>query len=172
MPVNEVYMKASSEWMKNCEFGIHIEQLDNLIREQTRGTQGLAKGIRTKGNPRLGWPLPRFCPGLLTVLGDTEHVRLQPPACTSPAKRLWLGFGHPSALGFAQSVASGKSLNLLSLVFSLGIEGTFGGPCILGKVAYHFECEGLSLNHGPVINVSVFLGHVIWLQEERQFPHP
>lgn len=37
VPVNEVYMKASSEWMKNSEFGIHVEQLDSLIREQTRG---------------------------------------------------------------------------------------------------------------------------------------
>lgn len=37
MPVNEVYMKASSEWMKNSEFGIHVEQLDSLIREQMRG---------------------------------------------------------------------------------------------------------------------------------------
>lgn len=73
VPVNEVYMKASSEWMKNSEFGIHTEQLDSLIREQTRGAKGLAKGIRTRGNPRLGWPLPWFRPGLLTVLGGTEH---------------------------------------------------------------------------------------------------
>lgn len=35
--VNEVYMKASSAWMKNSEFGIHVEQLDSLIRERMRG---------------------------------------------------------------------------------------------------------------------------------------
>ena len=35
--VNEVYMKASSAWMKNSEFDIHVEQLDSLIRERMRG---------------------------------------------------------------------------------------------------------------------------------------
>lgn len=54
VPVNEVYMKASSELMKNGDFGIHVEQLDSLIREHPRRAQGLAKVISTEGNSLLG----------------------------------------------------------------------------------------------------------------------
>lgn len=57
--INEVYMKASSELMNN-DVGIHVEQLDSLIREQTRQAQGLAKVVRTQGNPCIGQPHPQL----------------------------------------------------------------------------------------------------------------
>lgn len=58
--VNEVYMKASSDLMENNNVGIRVEQLDSLIREQTRQAQGSAKVIRTKGNCCLGQPHPQL----------------------------------------------------------------------------------------------------------------
>lgn len=67
VPVNEVYMKASSELMKNSDFGIHVEQLDSLIRERTRRAHGLTKVISTEGNSLLGCPFlgsgSHYCPG-------------------------------------------------------------------------------------------------------------
>lgn len=35
VPVNEVCTKASSELMKNSDFGSHVEQLDSVIRVRT-----------------------------------------------------------------------------------------------------------------------------------------
>lgn len=43
VPVNEVYRMASSELMKNNDFGIHIELLENLIRKQPRRPLAWAK---------------------------------------------------------------------------------------------------------------------------------
>lgn len=54
VPVNEVYMKASSELMKNSDFGIPVEQLDSLIREWTRRAQGSARVIRSEGSSPFG----------------------------------------------------------------------------------------------------------------------
>lgn len=53
VPVNAGYMKASSELMKSTDFGVHVEQLDSLIREQARRAEGLARVIRTKGSSPL-----------------------------------------------------------------------------------------------------------------------
>lgn len=75
VPVNEVYRKASSELMKSSDFGIHVEQLDSLIRERTRRAQGSAKVVRMEGSsPRL---VPSSCLlGLISVLGEVAHGRL------------------------------------------------------------------------------------------------
>lgn len=83
MPVNEVYVKASSELMKNSDAGIHIEQLDSLTGEQTRRAQGLAKGLRAEGNSGLASPLLRSV--LVSLLCWEELGML--PACTSPTMR-------------------------------------------------------------------------------------
>lgn len=76
VPANEVYMKASREFMKSNDVSIPVEQLDGLIKEPTGQAYSLATVTRAKGNSGLGWPLPQLCPGLMTVPGDIEHARL------------------------------------------------------------------------------------------------
>lgn len=94
MPVNEVYSdKLPSEWMKNSEFGIHAGAAGQPDKGVEMRGAWASQGSRTKRNPRLGSPLAQCCPGLLTVLGETEPVRLPPPDCTAPAKRERSQFG-------------------------------------------------------------------------------
>lgn len=75
VPVNEVYMKASSELMKNSDFGIPVEQLDSLIWEWTRRAQGSARVIGLR-ETLLQLAPSSFLPGLITVLGEVEQGRL------------------------------------------------------------------------------------------------
>lgn len=90
--------------MKNSEVGIDVEQLASLIRQQTRGAQGLAQRIRTERSPCLCQPLPPFCPGLITVLGGIEHARLQLPACGSPTERDRSQVGQAVGVSLARAV--------------------------------------------------------------------
>jgi hypothetical protein len=66
--VNEVYMKASSELMKNNDFGVHGEQLDSLIREQSVRALGIDKMMRTKGCSRICYSILQSSCGLVAIL--------------------------------------------------------------------------------------------------------
>lgn len=84
VPLNEVCVKASSELMKNNDFGIHVEQLDSSDKGADCEVPGLDEVMRTGGSSSFCWPLPQFSFGLTTVLGEIERARL--PDCASPTK--------------------------------------------------------------------------------------
>lgn len=91
--VNEVCTKASSELMKNNDVGIRVEQLDSLIREQTRPTRGPAKVIGTQANSGLGSPPPQCRPGLIMSCEELNIRDSGLPDCASPVERERNPFG-------------------------------------------------------------------------------
>lgn len=84
--VNEVCTKASSELMKNNDVGIRVEQLDSLIREQTRPAQGPAKVIGTQAGSRLSPPPPQRRPDLVMSCEELNVRGSGLPDCASPAE--------------------------------------------------------------------------------------
>lgn len=85
--VNEVCTKASSELMKNSDVGIRVEQLDSLIREQTRPVGGPAKVIGPQANSGLGPPPPQSRPDLIMSCEELNMRDSGLPDCASRAER-------------------------------------------------------------------------------------
>lgn len=129
-------MKASSELMKNNCVGLHVEQLDSLIKQQTRRVQGLAT-VKGRGK-LLPWLVrPQLCPGRITVLSKIEHTGLQAARLCLPHPEedepMGLGCGRPSFLGSAQKCSQWQIVKSLSLGLLLRDYGYFWGTLCLGE---------------------------------------